>query len=127
MDDKSQAELDILLAVDRWAREVMRTDRSLDPLEQELLDAFMHYQRITRSNIDMPVQIPRPPNVPNDLFQEPDTKRYSDAPTVPSPPGGIPAVTDIEPMESGGPNPFEPIELDEEELKWNGTGKPKPE
>jgi hypothetical protein len=117
MDEKSQAELDILIAADRWAREVMRTDKFLDYLEQDLLDAVMHYQRITRATIDVhPVNLPKPPDVPTDLFTDNPTHRYSDIPTVPSPPGGIPAVTDIE-----------PLELDEEDIEWSGTGKPKPE
>lgn len=97
MDEKSQAELEILLAADRWAREVMRADRSLNSIEQELLNAVLNYQRIVRTTVDIPIQIPRPPFVPNDLFfPEPDTQRYSDIPTIPSPPGGMPAVTDIE-------------------------------
>lgn len=40
MDDRSQAELNILIAADRWAREVMRADKVLNPVDQALWMQF---------------------------------------------------------------------------------------
>jgi hypothetical protein len=81
--DKSQAEVDILIAADRWARETMRQEKYLDPVEQSLLDAILVYQRLTRSLPDnLPVEIPKPPYLPPDL-KETITSRYSDIPTSP--------------------------------------------
>lgn len=96
MDDRSQAELDILIAADRWAREVMRTDRLLDPVEESLLNAIIQYQRLTRV-IDIPAEFPKAPAVPNDLFIDDDrTLRYSEIPTVRSPAHGIRQVKGLE-------------------------------
>jgi len=96
MDVKSQAELDILMAADRWAREVMRTDRYLDPIEESLLEAVLNYQRLARV-IDVPVEFPKAPPVPNDLFAEDErTLRYSEVPTVKSPANGIRQVKGLE-------------------------------
>lgn len=102
IDSKLQAELDVLVAADRWARDIMRTDKVLDPGEQMLLDAVMVYQRLVRSSIDYSnfVTIPRPPIVPEDvkymvappqpsLASLMDTVRYSKRPTMPSSPIGI--------------------------------------
>lgn len=117
MDAKSQAELDILMAADRWARDVMRQDKHLDPVEQKLLETIMYYQRLTRSIIEIPPpDIPPPPAIPKEELEsyiEHDTTRYSDIPTRPSPARGIPAMKDD----------IEPLEL--EDLEW--TGKQKPE
>jgi hypothetical protein len=117
MDAKSQAELEILMAADRWARDILRQDRLLDPVEQKLFETIMHYQRLTRSIVEIPPpDIPRPPYIPSQELKsyiEPDTMRYSDIPTVPSPAQGMPAVR----------RDIEPIEL--ENLEW--TGKQKPE
>ena len=103
MDDKSQAELDILEAADQWARDIMRQDKILNPLEQKLLDSVLHYQRMTRTHLEIPpVEIPKPPFVPQDLFFNEPTMRYSEVPTVRSPPNGIRAVkglSDIEQLE----------------------------
>lgn len=96
MDDRSQAELDVLMAADRWAREVMRTDRILDPIEQALLDAVLQYQRLARV-VDIPAEFPKAPAVPNDLFiEEERTLRYSEVPTVRSPAHGIRQVKGLE-------------------------------
>lgn len=87
MDEKSQAELEIIDAADRWARDIMRQERFLDQFEQKLLDAVLQYQRITRVVVEAPpVQLPRPPYIPADLFiTETPTTRYSDIPTSPTP------------------------------------------
>lgn len=92
-DSKSQAELDILTAADWWSREIMRSDRILNSVEQRLFDAVMHYRRLSRPDItDVPV-IPKPPHLPTDLhYNEIPTQRYSDPPTIPSPAFGIKAV-----------------------------------
>lgn len=90
MDDRSQAELNILIAADRWAREVMRADKVLNPVDQALLDAVLHYQRLSRGLVNLPVEFPKDPGVPNDLFLEDElTLRYSEVPTVKSPPFGV--------------------------------------
>lgn len=113
-DVKSQAELDILTAADWWAREVMRSDRSLNSVEQKLFDAVMHYRRLSRPDLpDVPV-IPKAPHLPTDLhYDEIPTRRYSDIPTVPSPAFGMPAVD------------IDIPDYNEEEGSW--TGKRKPE
>jgi hypothetical protein len=111
MDAKSQAELEVLIAADRWVRNILRQDRSLDPVEQRLFDTVMHYQRLTRSAVEIPQDIPKPPYIPSkelNSYIESDTMRYSEIPTVPSPAQGIPAVRDD----------IEPIEL--EDLEWIG-------
>jgi hypothetical protein len=113
MDAKSQARFEILIAADRWAREIMRQDKILDPLEQKLFEAVMQYQRIIRSVVEIPTEIPRPPYIPSKelesyIDREPDTKRYSDIPTMPSPAQGIPAVNK------------EIIPLQLEDIEWTG-------
>jgi len=108
MDAKSQAESDIFAAADRWAREIMRTDKDLNAAEQALLEAVMRYQRFLRSHADLHayVEIPKPPHLPKDLIDSivappvpssddhilKDTVRYSQLPTMPSPPRGMHAV-----------------------------------
>jgi hypothetical protein len=87
--DAQQAKLKILAAADWWARNVMRLDKQLSPVEQTLFDAVIYYQRF-----------PKPPNIPRELHYKSresqiPTKRYSDIPTRPSPPFGIPAI-DVE-------------------------------
>lgn len=118
MDAKSQAELDILIAADRWARDVMRQEKHLDPIEQNLLETIMYYQRLTRSIIEIPPpDIPSPPALPKtelESYIEHDTARYSDIPTKPSPAGGTLVVKED----------IEPLELEDLE-EW--TGKQKPE
>ena len=121
MDAKSQAELEILMAADRWARDILRQDKILDLEDQRLFDTIMHYQRLIRPPVEIPpLNIPRPPYIPSKELEsyiehdmmEHDTMRYSDIPTVPSPAQGIPAVR----------GDIKPIEL---ENLW--TGKQKPE
>lgn len=119
-----QARLKILAAADWWAREVMRSDKSLSVVEQKLFDAVTHYQRIQKASFEIPISLPRLPYIPKDLYnqiiipeKETPTQRYSDVPTVPSPMEI--STVDIDRI-------IEEIEkLDEEDILW--TGKQKPE
>jgi hypothetical protein len=97
MDVKSQAELDIIIAADWWAREILRSDKSLDNIEQKLFDAVLYYQRLTRTPIEVPAQIPKPPHIPADLILSDSrydipTERYSNVKTIKSPSLGIPTI-----------------------------------
>ena len=95
LEAKTRAELSIIEAADKWARDIMRQDRFLDTFEQDLLDSVLEYQRITRSFVEVPpIQIPRPPNMPTNLHVPPPEKtpRYSAAPTIPTPARGTPVV-----------------------------------
>ena len=101
MDDRTKAEQNVLSAADCWARGVLQNDKSLDLIEQNLLDTVMVYDRLLkRSNID-PSHLPPPPNVPHDMDinDQVPTVRYSERTTVPSPPRGIIAVGHIEEYE----------------------------
>lgn len=100
--DADDAKQKIIELTDRWARDVMRSDRSMNTIEQSLLDAVLNYRRIVRSALKIPKKIdrfPPPPLLPRDLgkelMTELDTLRYSEKPTIPTPPHGILAV-DIE-------------------------------
>jgi len=101
--DADEGKQSILEAADRWARDVMRSEKSLNRSEQALLEAVLNYRRVIRSALKIPKKIerlPPPPQLPRDLGRElvteMDTLRYSDVPTVPTPPQGIPVVDDIE-------------------------------
>ncbi len=89
-----QARLKILEAADRWALEVMRSDRILNTVEQKLFNAVTHYQRVQKSSFEDPINLPKPPYLPKDLFNESEipTRRYSEIPTIPSPAFGITAI-----------------------------------
>lgn len=108
--DADDARQKIIELTDRWARDVMRSDRSMNPVEQALLEAVMNYRRIVRSTLKIPKKVdklPPPPPIPRDLGQEIatelDTLRYSEIPTIPTPPCGIEAMgkceVDIESLE----------------------------
>jgi hypothetical protein len=100
MDEKTQAVAKILAAADHWAREIMRQDKVLDPLEQALLNAILFYQSLIKNTIEIPpVQLPKPPGLPSDLVEFIDKSRMlteapvnSDVPTKRSPPFGIAAI-----------------------------------
>jgi hypothetical protein len=98
IENAEQAKLEILTAADWWAREVMRSDKSLTTVEQKLFEAVIHYQRLEREAFEIPIRFPKPPLVPTNLGYEPidetPTKRYSELPTapIPSPSLGIKAV-----------------------------------
>lgn len=86
--------LKILIGADKWARHVLRQDRVLDAQEQELMDAVLEYQQFAKTRAENPIQIPKLPPIPRDLYTDKEeiTSRYSDIPTVPSPAFGILAV-----------------------------------
>lgn len=117
-DLKSQAELNIITAADWWACDVMRLERSLSHSEQRLFDALMNYRRICRPDIAGIIPtIPKPPHLPTDLhYDDTPTQRYSDVPTIPSPPFGIRTVrTTAVDIDIPGYN--------EEEKTWIGKRK----
>jgi hypothetical protein len=94
MDFRTKAEQDIISAADCWARGVLQTDRLLDLIEQNLLDAILVYDKLLkRSGLD-PSHLPPPPQIPHDMNVEDQipTVRYSEHTIKPSPPYGIPAV-----------------------------------
>lgn len=94
MDAKTKAEQYVISAADCWARGVLQCDRLLDLTEQNLLDAVMALDRLTkRIGID-PSHIPPPPAIPHDIDVEHQipTIRYSENTTIPSPPKGIATV-----------------------------------
>jgi hypothetical protein len=128
-NEAHQAKLRVLAAADWWAREVMRSDKSLTYVEQKLFDAVLYYQKIERASIEIPINLPRPPHLPTDLHYEPvenetPTKRYSDIPTIQSPPFGIPVVS-LEVVDIDGI--LEQIDkLDEEPWTGKQIGKLKP-
>jgi len=86
--------LRILIGADKWARNVLRQDRVLDAQEQELMDAVLEYRQFAKTRAENPIQIPKLPPIPRDLYTDRDeiTSRYSDIPTVPSPAFGMLAV-----------------------------------
>lgn len=95
-------ELEILDAADRWASEVMRQDKYLDPFEQKLFEAVLKYRNITRTSW----QLPKPAKILNNPVpqirftpigieiesEQLETLRYSETPTRPSPAGGMKAI-----------------------------------
>lgn len=95
MDTKSNAEIEVLLAADNWAREVMRQEKYLNITEQKLLDTVLNLQRITRGFINIPPpKIPKPPHMPQNLYdnivnrmkaEDLSTIRYSKYTTIPTP------------------------------------------
>jgi len=88
-DPKLQTELDVLIAADRWARDILRTDKILNIGEQQLLDAVILYQHFIHTNINYHnfVTLPKPPLLPEDMMEPlADTVRYSKYPTIPSNP-----------------------------------------
>ncbi len=89
-----QAKLKIITAADWWARDVMRSDRTLSVVEQRLFDAVTHYQRVEKSSFEIPVNLPRPPSLPKEFCFESEipTQRYSDIPTINSPSFGMPVA-----------------------------------
>lgn len=106
--DANEGKQKILEAADRWAREVMRSEKDLTRIELALLEAVLDYRRLIRSALKIPKKVnrlPPPPPVPRDLgkelITEMDTLRYSDVPTIPTPPQGMPAV-DIDNKETEG-------------------------
>ena len=119
-DPKTQAELDIITAADWWACDVMRLDQALNPSEQRLFDAVMNHRRICRPDIAGIIPtIPKPPHLPTDLhYDDIPTKRYSEVPTIPSPPFGIRAVR-IPSVDIDIPD------YNEEEKTWIGKLKPE--
>jgi hypothetical protein len=90
MDARNEAEQNIIDAADRWAREILRGDKLLDDVERNLFDAVMRYTKLLKD----PSHLPPPPLIPRELEDQIPTERYSDKPTVPSPPRGIRKVSE---------------------------------
>jgi len=106
MDTRTKEEQDVLSAADCWARGVLQSDRLLDLIEQNLLDAIMAYDRLLkRSGID-PSHLPPPPHIPREMEIEDQvpTVRYSDHSTVPSPPHGIAVISHPEELFESDPD-----------------------
>jgi hypothetical protein len=90
MDIKTDIINNIIVAADCWLRDVLRNDRVLNDIEQNLFDAIMAYNKMSKE-LD-PSHLPPPPPLPSDFENQIPTKRYSDRPTIPSPAKGIKSV-----------------------------------
>ena len=93
-NEKWKSQLLIIIAADRWAREVINSDRPLTKAEENLLNVVNAYYGRSVQKVKIPPRdsIPKPPPLPTDIQYgetERPTLRYSDRPTVPTPPGGF--------------------------------------
>jgi hypothetical protein len=70
MDNKLQAEKDIISAADCLVRELMRCNNQLNILEQILCDAVNKYNQIKKnSTTNALIKLPSPAHVPTDLYE----------------------------------------------------------
>jgi hypothetical protein len=87
----------ILVAADRWSREVLRSADYIGVAEGELLEAVMAWKNSKK--VAEIAKFPPPPYIPKDIMEQipgiklecdKNTDRYSAYTTKPSPPFGTP-------------------------------------
>lgn len=82
MSDIRDLEFAILMAADRWAREISRTDKELTKSEELLYNAVLEYDKVVKEQAPIIVEkkknifIPPPPKLPQ--------LRESQKPTIPA-------------------------------------------
>ena len=84
-----KAERRVIEAAEKWARAIIRRDYALAEHEDDLFNAVMILNNLSRGKVIDPDPLPKPPRMPAIEYNsvEEDTLRYSGRPTKPTPKG----------------------------------------